>query len=104
MALIQCPKCGNYVSSEATQCPHCEAELSPLIFPYECPECFHTLRFNEWTCPYCGRKRSKILSYIGLLFKGCFSIIVGANILLLVVAFIGVVILILYILYLLVWL
>lgn len=99
MALIQCPKCGEYVSSEATKCPHCEAKLSPLYFTLYCPECSNVIRFNEWTCPYCGFKRSRVLTYIRLLLKGCFSVIIGANILLLVVAFIGVLVLILYILY-----
>ena len=99
MALIQCPKCGTYVSSNATQCPHCEAELYPLYFTICCRECFNTIRFNEWTCPYCGNKRSKILSYIEQLFKGCFSLILSAYLLFLAVAIIGAVILILYILY-----
>lgn len=96
LALIQCPKCGSSVSSEATKCPHCEAKLSPLFTIY-CPECSSVIRFNEWTCPYCGYKRSRILSYIGLLCNGCLATVLSAYLLCIAVAFIGLVIIVLYV-------
>ena len=70
MALIQCPKCENLVSSEATQCPHCKIKLHPQYGLCQCPECQNTIRFDQWTCPHCGYKRSKI-DCLDKLLTGC---------------------------------
>jgi len=70
MALIKCPQCGNDVSSEATQCPHCKVILSPQKDLCRCPECQNTIHLNQWTCPYCGFKRSKI-DFVSRAIDGC---------------------------------
>lgn len=63
MALIKCFNCGNEVSSDAVQCPHCKVKLSPQYDLCQCPECQNTIRINQWTCPHCGYRRSKVDYY-----------------------------------------
>lgn len=71
MALIKCFNCGNEVSSDAVQCPHCKVKLSPQYDLCQCPECQNTIRINQWTCPHCGYRRSKV-DYYEKIVKGCF--------------------------------
>ena len=53
MALIKCPECGNSISSEATNCPHCGCPKSRYARSL-CPECGAELSETTTICPQCG--------------------------------------------------
>ena len=49
MALVNCPECGNEISSKASVCPHCGVKIS------NCPECGYTYIGQTDCCPSCGK-------------------------------------------------
>lgn len=64
MTLIKCPGCGHTVSSVASKCPQCGAQLSQFRFVQgqggaltECRRCSRKVLSGAMTCPYCGVSR-----------------------------------------------
>lgn len=48
MAIINCPECGEKISSTVNQCVHCGAKITV------CPECNNVYTGHLETCPECG--------------------------------------------------
>ncbi len=53
MGLINCPKCGEKISSKALSCPHCNSIFSKQEF-VKCEECGAEYEANMLACPSCG--------------------------------------------------
>jgi Zn-finger nucleic acid-binding protein len=49
-ASLHCPDCGAAVSSDATQCQYCKAQLQTVA----CPSCFSLMFVGSRFCPHCG--------------------------------------------------
>ena len=83
--LIDCPACGNKVSSQAAACPHCGQPIRPQAIPVPqsskgqkkifCPGCKNVFSAETKWCPECGRRLSASIPWfiwvliIGLILK-----------------------------------
>lgn len=85
MSMKYCPKCGKQVSSKATVCPGCGADLNLLSY---CPDCHHILPEKAEICPNCGcpteessiKKRNKrgIIISVTVIIIIIVSVIIGS--------------------------
>jgi|GEM_PF-2405186 len=54
MSIIACPECGNQVSSEANECPHCGFPVAERVREGTCPACGAATPPGARACPQCG--------------------------------------------------